>query len=278
MLGTRYEEYVYTDENCPFVLHLNLERTRERRSSERNWHEDIELQFCTQGSGIVLLDGRQVPFQRGDVIAVNSGLMHYTQTDAHLVYDCLIISAAFLRKIGISPEAFEFEERICCDEAFVDRFLALKAIYEDIAAPFRTAAMYACLTEICLLLAQKHAVHRTTEKQKGKAFENVKATILYIRKNYEHKLSLDDIAGYIYTDKYALCREFKRMTGQTILQYTNVYRCQMATQLLQEGNTIKETARRCGFQNDSLFSKTFKRYMGVLPSKWLSSCTSVEPA
>lgn len=90
----------------------------------------------------------------------------------------------------------------------------------------------------------------------------------YIRGYYNRKLTLDEIAQAIYVDKYALCRDFKRLSGQTIVQYTNSYRCQQAAEHIANGCTVAEAAEQCGFDNISFFIKTFKKYMGMLPSSY----------
>ncbi|ELP5185316.1 helix-turn-helix transcriptional regulator, partial [Clostridium perfringens] len=68
--------------------------------------------------------------------------------------------------------------------------------------------------------------------------------------------------------KYYTCRTFKEVTGKTILDYINHIRCINARNLiLYNGYTISESAYKSGFNNLSYFSKTYKKYMGLLPSE-----------
>ena len=80
------------------------------------------------------------------------------------------------------------------------------------------------------------------------------------------KIYLDGIASATLTDKYALSRLFKRVTGQTPVQYINTYRCRKAAEYISDGKNVSEAAHACGFTNMSFFTKTFKAYMGKLPS------------
>ena len=100
-----------------------------------------------------------------------------------------------------------------------------------------------------------------------KNFETVKSVITYIRENYNKKITLDEISKAVLCDKYALCREFKKYTGQTITEYLNYYRCVKAKELLEEGYSVTETADLCGFGNLSYFGETFKMHIGYSPSK-----------
>ena len=82
------------------------------------------------------------------------------------------------------------------------------------------------------------------------------------------KITLDDISKAVLFDKFALCREFKKTTGQTIVENLNNYRCIKAIEYLSAEYTVAQTAAFCGFDNLSFFTKTFKRFIGKLPSDY----------
>ena len=86
MLGTRHEEYKHFTDGLPFVLNANIIRTKLNLSAENNWHENLEIQICNEGSGTMLLDGQKITFEKGDIIVVNSDVIHYTGTDDFLNY------------------------------------------------------------------------------------------------------------------------------------------------------------------------------------------------
>ncbi len=75
--------------------------------------------------------------------------------------------------------------------------------------------------------------------------------VLYIRTNFDRKLLLEKIAAAVSIDKYTLSREFREVTGMTVVQYINSYRCKRAVEYIEDGNTVSEAARLCGFQNMS---------------------------
>lgn len=264
MVTTRHEEYKYN--NLPFILNADLERTYYKRSAESNWHENLEIQFCTKGSGTVLLDGEKYDFQKDDIIVVNSNIIHYTGTDTKLTYSCIIVSNDFCQQMGIDPRKLTFSPRVK-NQNIVDQFCALKKIYMNPDIPFRTAKLNEIVLKILIELADNH-ITKTKSNSNIKNFETVKSVITYIRKNYNKKITLDEISKVVLCDKYALCREFKRLTGQTIIENLNNYRCINAMGFLNEGYTVAKTAELCGFDNLSFFTKTFKKYIGKLPSEY----------
>ena len=118
----------------------------------------------------------------------------------------------------------------------------------------------------------------STVKDRGnleqRELATVKRVLLYIRENYQAKVTLDSIAKHVLTDKYTLCKIFKKCTGQTIFENINAYRCMKAAEYISCGKTVCEAAGLCGFENNSFFTKTFKKHMGVLPSKFSKRCKS----
>ena len=266
MIGTRHEEYSnYSD--LPFIIHINLERTPFNCSKEKNWHEDLEIELCTKGSGAVLINGEEFEFNKDTIIAVNSNAIHYTYTDTVMNYPCIIISAQFCKQIGIDYNSIQFKP-IIESPVIKSLILELTKIYSEKNTPYRTPKLNKIIIELLIQLAENHSFKTDIPVSKGKEYENVKSAIKYIRENYSKKITLDEIAKYIYTDKYSLCKEFKKMSGQTVMEYTNNYRCRKAADCISDGCTIADAALKCGFSNISYFTKTFKKCMGVLPSEY----------
>lgn len=265
MLGTRHEEYNSFTNGLPFVLNTNITRTCFNLSHENNWHENLEIQLCNEGSGNVLIDGQQYSFDKNDIVVVNSNAIHYTGTDEFLNYSCLIISTDFCRQIGIDPRYLTFKEKNK-SQHLNNLINKLIQIYHDTDLPCRVARLNKTVIEILIELSEKYTVGVTPDC--NKKYEPVKSAISYIRKNYNRKLTLDEISKAVFLDKYALCREFKKLTGRTIVEYLNKYRCLKAAELITSGTGVAAAALACGFGNLSFFTKTFKRYIGKLPSEY----------
>lgn len=267
MLDTRHEEFKRFTDGLPFVFHTNLKRTSHDYSKENNWHDNLEIQLCVEGSGTVLLDGERIAFNKNDIVVVNSNVIHYTGTDTSLVYSCLIVSTEFCRQIGLDPAGILFSSHIKSD-TLVSLFSDLTAVYKDVSAPCRIARLNKIVLEILIEIAENYTLKETPPKVDTKSFETVKAAISFIRENYQQKITLDEIATAVLCDKYALCRQFKRLTGQTIVEHLNGYRCIKAIDYLNDGYSVAQTALCCGFDNLSFFTKTFKKYIGKLPSEY----------
>ncbi len=266
MLGTRYEEYINFSAELPFILSSDLERTSVKRSHEANWHDNLEIQLCTKGYGWVLLDGEKITFSEGDIVIVNSNVIHYTGTEHSLKYTCLIIDNQFCIQAGIDHTSILFETHFK-SEYIKNLLISLEKIYINADDACRTAKLKQIILEILINLRENHT-ESIDARPENKSLETVKKTINFIRQNYNRKLYLQEIAKEVLISKYSLAREFKKATKQTVVEYINSYRCKKAAEFMEYGKTVSEAARMCGFNNMSFFTKIFKQYFGVLPSKY----------
>ncbi|MFV0363563.1 MAG: response regulator [Suipraeoptans sp.] len=92
----------------------------------------------------------------------------------------------------------------------------------------------------------------------------------FIGKNYEREsLSVKEISDHVYLSVSYVCTYFKNQTGTTLNQYITEYRMQRALQLLKDPrNQISDISSKVGYSNGNYFSKSFKKYTGVSPSKY----------
>lgn len=264
MLGTRYEEYISFNDNLPFKLTLGITITPQTYSHEANWHENLEIQFCTEGCGYVLMDKENHDIIKNHVAVVNSNVIHHTNTADMIKYDCLIIDTAFCTQMGINT-SFLFFEPCFYDTALWENYKKLVTVYKNTDDICRTAKLNEIILKILIELRENHTIDENKSAVKTQSFETIKKAIKYIRENYTKKLYLDKIAQNVFVDKYTLSREFKKITNQTVIQYVNSYRCKKASDYISNGMSVSDAARTCGFTNMSFFTKTFKQYMGCMP-------------
>lgn len=265
MIDIRHEEYRDFGTDVPFSLGIDLERTPFNCSKEQNWHENVELQLCIQGQGTVLLDGERYDIYPGDIVAINSNAVHYTTTEAYLKYTCLIVSTAWCRRMDIDYTSLNLCP-IVKSPAMAELINSLVEMYLNKEDLLRIAKLNEILLKIMIELTEHHSSLQTKEKAKSKKFETIKSAVIFIEKNYGRKIALSEIAENVFMDKYTLCKEFKKCTGQTVTEYLHRHRCTKAIEYLSQGYSVSESAGLCGFENLSFFTKIFKRCTGRNPS------------
>jgi len=99
----------------------------------------------------------------------------------------------------------------------------------------------------------------------------------FIEQHYQEKLSLDAVAKAVNTDRYYLCKLFKKLTGLTFTAYLSRMRIEVARNLLLNPNLrISEIAFEVGFQSLTHFNLVFKRILGESPSSYRSHLPVVQ--
>lgn len=94
----------------------------------------------------------------------------------------------------------------------------------------------------------------------------------YVKNRFAEKLSLDEIAEHVSLSKSYLSRIFKEETGESLSSYINKVRIDKAKlMLLDNGCALVNVASLCGFEDQSYFTKVFKRLVGVSPKRYRES-------
>jgi AraC-like DNA-binding protein len=99
--------------------------------------------------------------------------------------------------------------------------------------------------------------------------DTIKKVMEYVNANYMNRISLNDISEYVSFNMSYLSRMFKEEKGMNLTTYINKVRIRNAKKLLLETNeTLSAITYLCGFDDQSYFSKVFKKETGLSPMKY----------
>ena len=94
----------------------------------------------------------------------------------------------------------------------------------------------------------------------------------YIRRHHAAHISLDDVAQHVHLNPSYLSRVFKEEMGMNFVSYVNSQRVASAKRLLLDSSVpLLEVAGLVGFEEQSYFTKVFKRLTGTTPGKYRES-------
>jgi len=106
-------------------------------------------------------------------------------------------------------------------------------------------------------------------------FHNIKhqnvifKTNAYIKEHLMEKISLDQVAEQVYLSKSYFCRIIKEELGCTFTEYVNRIRVDRSKSLLRNtGMPIAEIACAVGFDDQSYYTRIFKKQTGLAPGKY----------
>lgn len=91
----------------------------------------------------------------------------------------------------------------------------------------------------------------------------------YIETHYYEKISLEQMASMAFLSPTYLSRIFKQETGAAFNDYLNRVRIQKSKELLRHRDLrLADISGAVGFEDQSYFTKVFKRVVGVTPNRY----------
>ncbi len=262
-----YEHHIDIRKNkiCPFKVDF----LKDYRPLTCNWHENIEVMLITEGEGVIFYGNKEKSFKKGDIVIINSGVIHRTYCEKGFESYFIIIDEGFCLENGLSAVGRVFTPIFRSDNT--------KRLFEAVvkeekadrkATPVGGAKMRLAILDLLIDICENHSEMRGQKEKHERASEQyVKKVMVYIGDHYSEDLTLDSLAELCGITKHHLAREFKAYTGMTVLTYLNLIRCKNAEGCLLAGNSVTDTAVECGFESISYFSRTYKKIMGKSPSK-----------
>lgn len=94
----------------------------------------------------------------------------------------------------------------------------------------------------------------------------------YVKRNYMKKITLEEVASYVYLSPSYFSKIFKEEMGRNFNSYLNHIRIEMSKRLLMDDSVVLvDVSNIVGYEDQSYFSKVFKKLTGVSPGKYRES-------
>lgn len=112
-------------------------------------------------------------------------------------------------------------------------------------------------------------IEKSISKKVSLAYSNVKKIASFVDINYKASFSGDDIEKEFFINFDYANRIFKKHTGMSIMKYRNALRINDAKKaLIITSRSIGEISHSVGFDDESYFSRIFKKSEGISPSTY----------
>lgn len=91
----------------------------------------------------------------------------------------------------------------------------------------------------------------------------------YLKNNYSEEISLDMLSKKYYVDKFIMAKDFKAVTGMTIIDFLTQIRLNHAKEYLENTKlSISDIAEAVGYTSAHYLSIVFKKKLGISPSDY----------
>ena len=275
----------YMSSDFPLVIYTDEFRLFEEGYIRWHWHKYIQISYVLEEQIIFQVDGKEIILNPKEGIIFNSNVLHQIKPYKDngkmisIMFDSNLISGG---------------EQSLINKKYVNRliknsnlnFIILKKDlswqnqilqYVENTYSIYNKKEYAYELEVvnnlnCIWLNLIRNLKDEIEKSNNKTSPDdyrVKLAINYIKENYNHEITLDDISKSCNVSKSECCRSFKRILKTTPFEYLMEYRILKATEYLYHTDeSISNICINVGFNGISYFGKIFKKYMHCTPSQY----------
>ena len=135
--------------------------------------------------------------------------------------------------------------------------------------------MFESLARVFLVkLVRKYGLEIDEDKEFTGSFtsRHYKRVLDYVAEHFAGKITLEDLAAEAGLSPYHFSRLFKMTIGQGPHQFLMAYRIEQSKKMLaQPDRAMIDIAHSCGFSDQAHFSRVFKKFQGVAPSRYRTS-------
>ena len=105
--------------------------------------------------------------------------------------------------------------------------------------------------------------------QKDHADDQIREAQAYIEKNYQDKITVDQLASLLALSRRAFERRFKKATCNTVNEYIQRVKMEAAKMSLESSReNVNEVMYKVGYNDTKAFRTTFKRITGLSPLEY----------
>jgi AraC-type DNA-binding domain-containing proteins len=249
-----------------------------------HWHLEYELIRILHGKFSFSLNETYIEADAGDIIFIRDGIVHGgAPQDSSCIYECIVFNMqSFLKNNNICKKETQniLEHNLLIDYRFTEKTPAIhKTIWQLFDSMKQAAPGYELIVQgslyhfLGLIIQEKRYTAANDYAFKGnhKHIHQLKQAFKLIDSSYASSISLDQLANAAGLSPKYFCKFFQKMTHRTPIDYLNYYRIEIACGKLSSSDlSITEIAYDCGFNDLSYFIKTFKKYKGTTPNKYMA--------
>ncbi|RIX59385.1 AraC family transcriptional regulator [Paenibacillus nanensis] len=247
---------------------------------EHKAHPDYDLWFIQEGIVNIRIEGIEHTAHPGDVVFFYPGVPYRASTSSggcRFIYTHFDFAIGEQQRIlgdfqlsGIIPKALILEEA----DLFKKSYLQTK---RSDGVPGNRLYVKACLTAVVAKMIELHGQGRYTgqfmnkksPRKNARHLDDLQPVFKYVDDHLDGSMKMSELAALIGISEKYFISYFKKALGITPGQY--IYQIKMnraRDYIYQKKYTVQEIAAFLGYPDPFSFSKAFKKYYKVPPSKF----------
>ncbi len=262
----------YRDENLPFlelkscIYNLHPEK--------KHAHDEYSIALIEKGKSILEYANEKIEISEGQVILIESDVMHYCQP-----LDCNNWSyqMIYIKKIWFNQllKDGKLPHKLLVKSLCFEDINKIQGIFEKLKSNINAFEKEELLIEILeYVFSVENCFVFDTDSISNNDIVCEKAK-RYIDEHFLEKISLENLSSMYGLTHYYLIKLFKQKFDTTPHAYQITCRMNYAKNEMVKGRDIIDIAYELGFYDQSHFTRTFKAYFGVTPQYYLDVVNNI---
>jgi AraC-like DNA-binding protein len=247
----------------------------------RHAHEYFVVGLVENGAQSYWYRGARHTTPAGQVFLVNPDEPHTGESatpDGYVykaLYPRIEDMARVAGDIGNHPAAPHFKNAVLNDPLLVR---LLSRCHESISKGGSRVEIESLFLKAMARLLAAHADPRASIRRVGRERQAIKCAREYMDSNFASDVSLSELAQRVSLSSFYFARTFEREIGLPPHAYLEGARIRKARQLLDEGESLANTALAVGYSDQSHLTHRFRRFLGITPGQYVRKQDSTIPA
>lgn len=250
-----------------------------------HWHDELEAGYVKEGSLKVSVNDQTYTLQKGDGIFINAGVLHaYSGVEqVQTYYPNLVFLPSLVYGSKESVYWVDYVQPLVCSVSFTHLILSKQIVWQAqalecveralelfVPAPSgREFEIREYLSKLLLLICRNHLLGDEQVGSGQAQIMLIRKMLEFMERHYMEPIQLQHIAESAFISSRECLRLFKNVIGTSPKQYLMQLRMKKAKYLLEQTTVpISEICACCGFQDQSYFSKMFRRQFGSSPARF----------
>lgn len=260
----------------------NYQAKNNHQPIQLHHHDFYEIYYFISGNVDYLVENKTYHLQPGDLLLMSPLELHQPLfSEQSGIYERIVLWIDGKKLSALSTPEISFLS--CFKQSHADttdriyhvseeRQGMLLFFLDELASTMNVNTIYSPLisnTLLTWLLCNFHSMTSQTPsiKENRRMSVQIANCVDYINVHLNENLSLDLLSKECFISKQHLLRTFKEAMGFSVHQYIQKKRLLTARQYMQNGDSPKEAALKCGFSDYSVFYRAYIKEYGTSPSK-----------
>ena len=195
-----------------------------------HWHREWELNYVTDGEGIMRIGDREAEVHPGDILLIQPEVLHAIEADGCLCYDTVVFRTEML---GSSEDRCYTEMifPLCRGTARLlpvhtdnSCYLQLKECAEHVifcAKENRAQTDLLMKGELLKLLWYMEQSGVIIYRQETDSWEEIRTVLDYMAEHYEDVITIELLARQVHLSESYFMQRFREISGMGAIEYLN---------------------------------------------------------